>query len=442
MDVYPTNVPIEPGGQQSEAPLQFHGRWLLLARVFWIALALLIIILCIAGLPVGLHYLKAICATPGCEGPQLTPELLRVFNTHGLSADFYAVYSMSFELLFVFVWLLVAAVIFWRKSHERLAWFVSLMLLSFGATFPDFLGVLASQQRAWWWPVNIVSFLGVSTLVLCFFLFPDGRFFPHWTRLLAFLWVAWNGYWLFTTGIIVTPGPWLLSYLVILGFGIATQVYRYRRISNAIQRQQTRWAVYGFSLAIGGFLLLSISDHAFGLFLQPNPLFPLLINPAYYIIMLLIPVFIGIAILRSRLWDIDILINRTLVYGLLTAILALLYFGLIVGLQFLLRNIIDQNNNIAIVVSTLVIYALFQPLRRRIQDAIDRRFYRRKYDAARTLAAFNATLRSEVDLSQLHEQLLAVVQETMQPTHVSLWLNNQQRATESTRHLLLGNDER
>ncbi len=339
---------------------------------------------------------------------------------------------MSFELLFVVVWFLVAAVIFWRKSHERLAWFVSLTLLSFGATFPDFLGVLANQQRVWWWPVNVVAFLGVGTLVLCFFLFPDGRFAPRWTRLLALLWVLWNVYWLFSTGIIVTPGPWLLTYLVLLGLGIVAQVYRYRRLSNTIQRQQTRWAVYGFTMAIGAFLLLAVSDHAFSLFLKLNPFLTLVINPAYYVVMLLIPVSIGIAILRSRLWDIDILINRTLVYGLLTAILALVYFGLIIGLQFLLRSLIDQNNNIAIVASTLVIYALFQPLRHSIQRIIDRRFYRRKYDAARTLATFNATLRNEVDLNQLHDQLLAVVQETMQPTHVSLWLNNPQALKERT----------
>lgn len=120
----------------------------------------------------------------------------------------------------------------------------------------------------------------------------------------------------------------------------------------------------------------------------------------------------------------------------MTAFLALLYFGLIVGLQFLLRGLINQNNTIAIVASTLIIYALFQPLRHRIQTAIDRRFYRRKYDAVRTLAAFNTTLRSEVDLSLLHEQLLAVVQETMQPAHVSLWLNNYQKAEKGIPPLL------
>ena len=137
---------------------------------------------------------------------------------------------------------------------------------------------------------------------------------------------------------------------------------------------------------------------------------------------LLIPLSIGFSILRYRLYDIDVLINRTLVYGSLTALLALLYFGLIFALQSLFQGMFHQNNALAIVVSTLVIAALFQPLRHRIQAIIDRRFYRRKYDAAKTVAAFSATLRNEVDLNQLREHLLTVVQETMQPSHVSLWL--------------------
>src|SRR5207247_2580830 len=115
-------------------------------------------------------------------------------------------------------------------------------------------------------------------------------------------------------------------------------------------------------------------------------------------------------------------INRTLVYGALTLILTAAYVGLVIGLQALLRGLISQDNSVAIVLSTLAIYVLFRPLRQRIQRLIDRRFYRRKYDATKTLAAFSAALRNEVDLSHLSEQLVAVVQETMQPAFISLWL--------------------
>ncbi len=137
-----------------------------------------------------------------------------------------------------------------------------------------------------------------------------------------------------------------------------------------------------------------------------------------------IPVAVGIAILRHRLYDIDLVINRTLVYGSLTVLLALVYFGIVTATQAMFQALTgqEQQPQLAIVASTLVIAALFNPLRRRIQAFIDRRFYRRKYDARKTLEAFSSTLRDETDLEALSDDLVGVVRETMQPAHASLWL--------------------
>ena len=236
------------------------------------------------------------------------------------------------------------------------------------------------------------------------------------------------------------PGPFnilswplplfLLELALAFGSPIAIQIYRYRRVSTPAQRQQTKWVIFGLFCSL---LLLLLATFIGGI-VPPTNVAGALLNLASSALLtlgfLLIPLSITMAILRSRLWDIDVLINRTLVYGALAVILTLVYVGLVIGLQALLRGIINQGSGVAIVLSTLAIYALFQPLRRRIQRLIDRRFYRSKYDAAKTVAAFSATLRQEVDLDQLREHLLAVVQETMQPAHVSLWLRPPEHAGE------------
>jgi hypothetical protein len=190
-------------------------------------------------------------------------------------------------------------------------------------------------------------------------------------------------------------------------------IVRMRR-AGRVERQQIKWLAYGGAVVVGTIFVaggIAIWKEAIGI---------VGINVA----LLGLPVFTGIAIVRYRLYDIDIIINRTLVYGSLTATLALVYFGGVVTIQTLFRALTSQERlpQLAVVVSTLAIAALFDPLRRRIQSFIDRRFYRSKYDAAKTLDTFSARLRDETDLGTLSDDLLVVVKETMQPEHVSLWL--------------------
>jgi hypothetical protein len=198
----------------------------------------------------------------------------------------------------------------------------------------------------------------------------------------------------------------------------ATLILRLRR-GSWVERQQIKWLAYAATASAGGSILTYTPPEAIG---------ARWVTSVGYVLLELgvlgIPISIGIAILRYRLYEIDTLINRTLVYGSLTAMLALVYFGGVTVTQALLRTLTGQEKlpQLVIVASTLLIAALFTPLRRRIQSFIDRRFYRRKYDARKTLEAFSAKLRDETDLEALNNDLVGVVRETMQPAHVSLWL--------------------
>jgi hypothetical protein len=227
----------------------------------------------------------------------------------------------------------------------------------------------------------------------------------------------------------VSLNPLAIGLFIGVFFGIVgAQIYRYRRVSTPVERQQTKLVVLG--VAAGPFtgpLYLGLPI-LFPALSQPNSLYFVVARPIYSIVWLWVPIWFGIALLRYHLWDVDVIIRRTLIYGSLTAILGAVYFGCVIGAQALAQALtgVASLPPVVIVASTLLIAALFTPLRRGIQAFIDRRFYRRKYDAAKTVAAFSATLRSEVDLNQLRDHLLAVVHETVQPEHASLWLNTAQ----------------
>ena len=417
-------------GTRSTKGTRLHGRWLVSARVVWVTVVVFALSIFLLSLPAYFAQLQTVCTSVTCvlSYGKLTPGTAQALHNLGFSTDGYAVSILALAIASALASFGVAALIFWRRSADWMAMFVSLFLVIIGVNFSvQAQAILAMNvQTAWYWSLDILIGLGWASLSLLLYLFPDGRFVPRWTRLLAVFVVASNILLNASPVAISAFPPWMLSAIFLINgvSGVIAQIYRYMRVSDPVQRQQTKWVVFGLAatavVILGRFVPLlifpSLSTSSSPYFLFSTYVYP----PG----LLLIPLSLGIAVLRYRLWDIDILINRTFVYGTLTGLLALLYVGLVVALQALFKGITGQvgASPLVIVISTLAIAALFQPLRRRIQKIIDRRFYRRKYDAARTLAAFSATLQSEVDLSQLSEHLLAVVEETMQPASVSLWL--------------------
>jgi hypothetical protein len=271
---------------------------------------------------------------------------------------------------------------------------------------------------------------------LLILIFPNGRFVPRWTRWLVVFSCLLTLVFLFT----LTADEWVRMTttrakvaFVFLGafplFSMGVQFYRYRRVYSLVERQQTKWVLIGI-VATFLFSLFSAAPYYYLLNLPagtPGPWWEPLVSAMWWFTMMILPVTFTIAILRFRLFDIDVIIRRTLVYGALTATLVMVYFAVVVLMQGLFEAVTGHQSAIAIVVSTLGIAALFNPLRKRIQNDIDRRFYRKKYDAEKTLQAFALAARDETNLDSLTGELLRVVEETMQPEHVSLWLKETRR---------------
>src|SRR5215218_6861729 len=359
--------------------------------------------------------------------------------------------SVVANLITLLPFSIVGAIIASRQPRNAIGWLfcgvgVTVGLNSFAGDLAEFwlasgfgvssLGETAAWFSSWLW--FLLVFVPLSLLLL---LFPDGRLpSPRWRPL------AW-GVALGTAGGVVgyalragpladfpqianpygvdSPVVWMVGVagsIVAAGsmVGCAVSLIVRLRRSGSGQRQQIKWLAYGGAVMVGGVI-------AGALAIPWNvPVSITIMSVA----LLGLPIFTGIAIVRHHLYDIDILINRTLVYATLTATLTLLYFGGVAGLQRLLSPVMGEGNGLAVVASTLLIAALFNPLRRRIQAFIDRRFYRRKYEARKTLEDFSARLRDETDLKALNDELVNVIRETMQPAHVSLWLRSDMPAND------------
>ena len=419
----------------SASPTALHGRVLLLARLTWLALMIP---------TVGLGVLAQIefareplpdCRTQACEDPfDFTLQDLPLLEQEGLTFFVDSSYELAFAIPLLITYLLTGVVV-WRRSDDWVALLVTFSLAALlGLWLTGAVDALLRRYPGLDTPVTTLQSLGLVSWIALAFVFPDGRLVPNRPRLALvtalvvsaamFGPLLWQG----SADRTWTSLAFFLAYAILyvgtLVAGLAAQVYRYRHVSDALQRQQTRWVLLGFT---GPVLVTFLVFVAVIFFPSDQPTlarvyFIIAVTPFLLVGILVFPVAVAFSVLRYRLWDFDVVINRTLVYGTLTAVLVGTYVGGIVGMQAAFRAITGQENSLAIVASTLAIAALFQPLRRRLQDLIDRRLYRRKYDAARTLAAFGVRVRDEVDLGALTGELTAVVEETMHPGYVSVWL--------------------
>jgi hypothetical protein len=405
---------------------------LLFAHMAWVVVAITALAIVVFSVPSSFEHYSSVCtaASEVCSEravDQPTPEGVRALHDAGLSVRTYALLNVIVDKIFQLVWFVVGALIFWRRSDDRMALLVSMFLVSFGPVTVDSTDAeaLISSQPAWWLPVRGVDVVGNVCVVLSFLLFPSGRFAPPWMRWLAVAFCTFQiSRNLFPQFYTRSPSLEMVSLLVFLGIVVSlvwSQIYSYRRVSSPAQRRQTKWVVFGTALGVAGTFPFQLPADL-SLVGGDTPLALLLLRTGFSLSFLLVPLSISVAVLRSHLFDIDVLINRTLVYGSLTAMLIGLYFGGIVMLQRLFVALTGEKSTLAVVASTLAIAALFNPLRRRTQAFIDRRFYRRKYDARKTLEAFSAQLRNETDLAALSNDFIGVVRETMQPEHVTLWL--------------------
>jgi hypothetical protein len=412
--------------------------WLAIARPAWVVVSLLVLALTFLSLPAGYAALLR-SADP------------RTLAGLGLSAGAYATYVLALDLVVVLAHLGIASLIFWRRSHQGMCLLVAFALSTNGAIIPlslahssGGLGPAATLLA------GVAIYLGLVSSVAVLYVFPDGRFVPPWTRLLAALWVALALPAIFFphAAIALPRWPLLLQLIVLLvwtGTGGFAQIYRYLNVAGPVERQQAKWGLLGIMAAAVApfvyflpFVILpnlsaprvpNILYQRVGAdFFAASLLVKLVGLGLFAVVRMLFPVSFAVAILRYRLWDIDVIIRRTLIYSALTASLVFVYLISVALFQVLFRVLTGQASQLAVVGSTMAIAAVFGPLRNRIQDVIDRRFYRHKYDAAQTLANFAKTARDETDLDRLAERLLAVVGETMQPAHTSLWLRQPESA--------------
>ncbi len=421
---------VESKTVNSPSQLEANGnRFFSVARIGVLLLMLSIVVLWTASLPAYYHRVTTLTVPTYSQAGEVVASNALVQQeaaARGLSLSATALYRIFRDGFQVAVWLGVAVLILWRARSQWFGWFTALVLACVGANGLTTVLQVTQPFPAVLLGLDLVTWLAWPALFVWIYFFPGRRPAPSWTLwpvsiLCAFFFLmtaagvlaAWEMLPAAFYHLQPQIGPPLL--LPTLAIILYSQVYRYRHSYSNIERQQVKWFVFSLVVLLATVLLVVFVDLI-------GVERPLLVDDLMGLAILVVPISIGLAVLRYRLFDVDLLIRKTLAYSLLSATLILVYFGSVALLSSLSSAVSGRSSAVVTVLSTLTIAAIFSPLRRRIQNAIDHRFYRRKYDAAQVLAAFAVTARDETDLDRLTAELARVVQTTMQPDRVAVWL--------------------
>lgn len=419
-----------PGGQTDFTETRLSGRWLVAARVIWITIATLTLIVFLSGMVAALAHIEAVCPTPACAPAQITPVLRRALNGAGYSYGFFIAFSVLLSILFAVPYAGVALLIFWRRSDDGMALLTSIALLTFGlATYTPMAGALVSTVPATGLLVSSLVFFGSISFFGFLYLFPTGRFAPRWVIGIALAYTVQQMFHIFFSGTAADASTWplapqLLIWTVFLGSTIYAQIYRYRRVSNRVQRQQTKWVVYGIAtalicyIAVQALLIAIIRDVSK---LTPDDLRASLVGTVIiYAAMTLIPLSIGIAMTRYHLFDVDVLINRTLVYGALTLSVIVLYVLIVGGFSVAFQV---SGNPIVSLVATGVVAVVVQPLRQRLQRAVNRLIYGQRDEPYAVLSELGQRLEATLAPEAVLPTIVETVTKALRLPYAAVALN-------------------
>jgi len=400
--------------------LCLHGRQLRLARAMWIVLSALSIGLYLASLPIDYRN-----RMPALHEPGVRANLAEL----GLSVEFTAAYLVGLTVTFTSICCLVGVIVFMRRSDDPMALLVSLLLVAWGTGFPGAMLALVDLHPVLGWLVALLEAFGLSLLVVFFYVFPDGRLVPRWmmgpavlvvgTQALAIFFPRLNP---FTASPTVSI-PFMLS---LFGTMLFAQIYRYRRVSGPIERQQTKWVVFGSAVALLGLLMATLLPVLVRDYNEPGTLSSFVNTTGLYAAFLLMPLSIGGAILRYRLWDIDLIINRTLVYGVLTAGVVGLYVLVVGGLGALLEV---EGNMLLSLLATGLIAVAFAPLQRRLQRGVNRLIYGERNEPYRVLSRLGQRLEATLEPQAVLPSVVQTVREALRLPYAAIALRQEDGLT-------------